>query len=190
MDGVGLDKCAASARAAQLVCPHGRDNLTHRCDGHLLPLGPPPLTRPQNWGTVPFAEVVASWYWGHARLGDYSIVWFDFLDLAGQESASAYAAKDGKLLTASCAANAVVVRPAGANYEYPPSDADGSPDGFSVVMDLGPEGILRANVTVESVLAQGGNFYQRFAGSVVGSIDGGEPITGGVALFEEVKLTT
>ena len=36
----------------------------------------------KNWGDIPFAEAVQSWYWGHAQLGPYTLVWFDALATA------------------------------------------------------------------------------------------------------------
>ncbi|KAL4735274.1 hypothetical protein BDV11DRAFT_174017 [Aspergillus similis] len=46
----------------------------------------------KNWGVTPFTDSVGSWYWGHARMGPYSIVWLDALDTSKNEYASGYVA--------------------------------------------------------------------------------------------------
>ncbi|KAJ7435498.1 hypothetical protein B0H11DRAFT_2257159 [Mycena galericulata] len=56
-----------------------------------------------NWSPVPFATSLASWYWGHGRIGPYSLVWFDFLDTSGIEHVSAFLFENGAILGASCA---------------------------------------------------------------------------------------
>lgn len=116
-------------------------------------------------------------------------MWFDFLGLDGTEYVSAYAAKNDQILTASCQEGSVIVRPSGVNDKYPPEVTTGNPGGFTIEMDLGTAGILSVNVTVKSILTEAETFYTRFAGSMVGSLNGGELIEGGVALFEQFKLT-
>ncbi|KAF4624892.1 hypothetical protein G7Y89_g13276 [Cudoniella acicularis] len=39
----------------------------------------------KNWSNQPFTQNVASWYWGHGRLGPYSLVWFDTIAPNGSE---------------------------------------------------------------------------------------------------------
>ena len=143
----------------------------------------------QNWGDQPFFDNVASWYFGHGRLGEYSIVWFDFLGLDGIEHVSAYAATNGRIITASCKAGSAKVRPIGVNDDYPPTVTSGDPDGFAVVFDLEGGGMLNVNVTVINIIGEAATLYTRFAGSMIGSLNGGKLIEGGVALFEQFKLT-
>lgn len=115
-------------------------------------------------------------------------MWFDFLARNGSEYISAYVAENGKIVTASCRPGSAKVRPSGANDAYPPNVTSGVPGGFTVELDLGSAGILNVNVTVETVLVDGGTLYSRFAGSMVGSINGGPVIKGGIALFEQFNL--
>jgi hypothetical protein len=131
---------------------------------------------------------VASWFWGHGRLGEYSIVWFDFLGLDGREYVSAYAAKNGKVITESCQPGSVKVRPSGVNDEYPPTASSGNPGGFTVNMHLGVGETLNVNVTAVQVVLDGAPLYARWVGTMVGSVNGGAAITDGVALFEEFRM--
>ncbi|KAF8143760.1 hypothetical protein K438DRAFT_1632973, partial [Mycena galopus ATCC 62051] len=146
-----------------------------------------------NWSDQPAAANVASWYWGHGRLGDYSIVWYDFLDRKGTETVSAYVSKDNKILTASCTLGSIIVRPTGQNSTYPPTTSTGNPSGFHIAIDLGAEGRLEADVTVLGVLIDANPIYNRFAGNISGSVIPlrGRRLTGlvGMALFEQLKFT-
>ncbi|OIW29571.1 hypothetical protein CONLIGDRAFT_654116 [Coniochaeta ligniaria NRRL 30616] len=131
----------------------------------------------KNWGDTPFVTTTSTWYWGHARLGPYSIVWFDAFDSAGVEHYSGYVAKDGKVLLGSCAQDAVVVRPWGINGEFPPKIGTGVPQGLEVVFDLGYGKTFWANRTL---------------GTVTGGLGGGGcdgRTYQGASLFEEFKLT-
>lgn len=127
---------------------------------------------------------MASWYWGHGRLGPYSIVWFDVLGRDGREYVSSYAARDGKIITASC--SGIKVRPTGQNSQYPPVVTSESPQGFHIDLDLGSEGILEVDVT-SNVALVGAIIYTRWTGSMTGGVQGG-PVYPGVALYEEFNL--
>jgi hypothetical protein len=87
----------------------------------------------KNWGDQPFFDSVGSWYWGHGRLGPYSVVWFDALDINGTEHSSSYVAKDGKILSAGCGDKSVLVRPWGGDDTYPPPETTANPYGFILV---------------------------------------------------------
>lgn len=148
----------------------------------------------KNWGDAPFISAISTWYWGHAHLGPYSIVWFDAVDQAGVEYQSGYVAKDGKLLLGSCAHGSVVVRPWGSNSEYPPTISTPPMQGLDVQFDLGHGRSFRANVTTGAIVAPDGEgVYFRTLGTVTGGLGGqgcGIDTTTyeGVALFEEFKL--
>ena len=116
-------------------------------------------------------------------------MWFDFLDLSGNEYVSAYVAQDGQILTASCTTNSIKVRPAGENDTYPPTVTSGNPEGYSIIIDLGNDEILSVNATAKTVLLQAETLYTRSSGSLEGRLNGGPLLTGGVALFEEFKMT-
>lgn len=144
----------------------------------------------KNWGDKPFLQVTSQWYWGHARLGPYSLVWFDVFDVGNPnmtEYFSGYVAVNGTVLASSCLANAVVVRPWGKNGDFPPTVLTGVPQGLEVVFDLGEQGILSANVTT-GVLATTPQFgYARTLGHLVGGVEGGE-VYEGRTLFEQFDL--
>lgn len=140
----------------------------------------------KNWGDQPFAQSTSQWYWGHAHVGPYSIVWFDALDLAGQEYVSGYVARGGEVLAASCSPLAVVVRPWGANSTYPPTMTTGPMEGLEIKFDLGGGKTLLANVTTDTILYEDPG-YARTIGTVEGGIDGEDSYTGR-ALFEEFAL--
>jgi hypothetical protein len=141
----------------------------------------------KNWGVAPFTLSVGSWYWGHARLGPYSIVWFDVLDPNGTEYVSGYVSKDGKVLSSSCTDNSVKARPWGKNKEYPPTVTTGHPNGYDLVFDLGKDvGTFEARVTMTLVIAEGGPTYVRYLGTAKGGLKGGKPYTG-VGLWEQFK---
>ena len=134
---------------------------------------------------MPFLEAVESWYWGHARLGDYSLVWFDAISSNGREYVSGYVANDKEILEGSCSAGALKVRPYGANSDFPPHAFSGAPTGFTLDFDLGPKGKVAANITSGLALIDVGP-YERYIGEVTGVI-GSEELTG-KGLWEQFKL--
>ncbi|KAH8668589.1 hypothetical protein BX600DRAFT_548910 [Xylariales sp. PMI_506] len=141
----------------------------------------------KNWGDAPFVTATSSWYWGHAYVEPYSIVWFDAIDAVGTEHFSGYVAKNGAVIASSCAADAVVVRPWGANSDYPPKPTSGIMQGVEATFDLGAEGTLVANVTTALVLVDAEPFYVRTIGTVVAGLVGGSTCKG-KAVFEEFKI--
>ena len=145
----------------------------------------------KNWGGSPFVQATSSWYWGHAQLGLYSIVWFDALDTAGAEHFSSYVAKSGEVLQASCASESVIVRPWGANDTYPPVFSTGVMQGLELRFDLGEGKTLIANVTTGLTVVDVGS-YVRTLGTVTGVVeeqDGCKTSYEGRALYEEFKFT-
>lgn len=142
---------------------------------------------PQNWGATPFFTNVNSWYWGHARLGPYSIVWFDALDIAGKEHYSSYVAKDGQIVDGSCAKGAVKARPWGGEDKYPPPHNKKVPKGFEVVFPNVEGKEFRVNVTTAEVVLPAKSFYDRFIGVVEGGFAGESETWSGVAEYEEFK---
>jgi len=143
----------------------------------------------QNWSDQPLTDNVASWYWGHGRVGPYSVVWFDFLGTDGTESVSAYVSSNNKIITSSCKAGSLKVRPTGPNTEYPPTQRSGVPQGFSIEIDLGKEGKLDLTATAKGTTLTNGNLYNGWIGTLSGSLNGGKPILGGAAKFEQFTLT-
>jgi hypothetical protein len=142
----------------------------------------------KNWGDLPFVETVSSWYWGHAHVGPYSIVWFDAIDSAGTEHVSGYVAEAGVILESDCTVGAVTVRPWGTNDEYPPLVTTGIMQGLEATFKLEDGSILVANITTGLPVINIGA-YVRTLGTAEASIIGGETYTGGRALFEEFKFS-
>jgi hypothetical protein len=138
-----------------------------------------------SWGVQPFAANVNSWYWGHGRLGPYSLVWFDIIGADGNEYVSGYASLDGEVIASSC--SGIKVRPTGVNSQYPPVIGSGSPGGFYIELDIADGNVLEVNVTTALVVVDAGS-YSRFTGSLSGGVKG-STIYQGVALYEEFAFT-
>ncbi|KAJ5365554.1 Hydroxyneurosporene synthase [Penicillium concentricum] len=131
----------------------------------------------KNWSDRPFVDSVQSWYWGHGRLGPYSIVWFSYLamnDTTNATYVSSYVAKDGELLVSACDPSLLTVRPVGrpgtTGGRYPPYARD-IPEGFRLEYDLGEgNGWLNVNVSVRTVVAGDEEYYMRWTGDMVGEV--------------------
>src|SRR6266536_805663 len=142
----------------------------------------------QNWGDKPFADLVDSWYWGHTRLGPYSVVWFDGVDINGNEHASDYVARAGQILTTSCVGPKA--RPKGDNTQYPPVGGTPiPPSSFHVEIDLGSEGVLEVDVGVTTTLFTLPGLFDRWIGTSKGGLKGQELFSSG-AFFEQFTLTS
>ncbi|KAJ6151336.1 Hydroxyneurosporene synthase, partial [Penicillium chermesinum] len=148
----------------------------------------------KNWSDRPFIESVQSWYWGHGRVGPYSIVWFDGIDTTNTPRTSSYVARDNVVLLGSCSTASLTVRPVGASNttggRYPPQAGD-IPIGFALEFDLGNEGILKVHASAEATLVNDGRYYFRWSGPLTGELlpasDQKENLTG-VAVFEQFAL--
>ncbi|KID81279.1 Hydroxyneurosporene synthase [Metarhizium guizhouense ARSEF 977] len=143
----------------------------------------------KNWGDKPFVTAVSSWYWGHAHLGPYSVVWFDARDIAGTEYVSAYVVKDRKVVNSGCDHDVVQVRPWGKNNDYPPTAETGVMQGLDIHFNLGDKTTLSVNVTTGLLLVNMPS-YVRAEGRVKGILHGvkSREVYNGVALFEEFKF--
>ena len=127
-----------------------------------------------------------SWYWGHGRLGPYSIVWFDVIAGDGAEYVSSYASLNGSIVASSC--SGIKVRPWGENSQYPPVITSGNPQGFYIELDLESGGVLEVNVKSTLVIADV-VLYTRWIGTMSGGTQGSSVVYQGVALYEEFKVT-
>jgi hypothetical protein len=132
----------------------------------------------KNWGSVSLdKEAVRSWYWGHTRLGPYSLVWFDTVTPDGTEYFSSWITENGTVVAQSCEPNSVVVRPWGDNSQFPPTLSAPTPSGYTIRYDLGGKGKFNANFTRETdVLAN--DIYKRMIGPITGGFEGGDQYTG------------
>lgn len=141
----------------------------------------------QNWADRPFFnESVTSWYWGHAHLEPYSIVWFDALDNEGNEHFSSYVARDGEVLTSDCNEGTVVVRPWGGEDTYPPPVGTDVPAGFIMTFADVEGREFEVNVTT-AVTAVRIPLYNRFIGTAEGRFADDEEIFVGSASYEQFK---
>ncbi|KAH8816958.1 hypothetical protein F5884DRAFT_748434 [Xylogone sp. PMI_703] len=120
------------------------------------------------FGDTPLLDSLATWYWGHARFGPFSIVWLDALSVDGTES------------------SALKVRPFGGNSAYPPTETFSNPEGFSIVYDLGDHGILEAKVTI-GLQQVNTTTYARYTGPISGRMQGGKTYSG-KAFFEQYRI--
>ncbi|KAJ7124603.1 hypothetical protein C8R43DRAFT_1030984 [Mycena crocata] len=155
----------------------------------------------KNWSDQLFTANVASWYWGHGRVGPYSIVWFDYLALDGTEHVSAYAAQNGAIVAAGCDLPSTRVRPTGKNSTYPtypPVRSTPKPSGYLMSLDLAEAGTLEVEVVVTLTLVDDiFSEYTRSVGNMTGVViprPGGQAeyatkVLNGTALFEQFKMT-
>ncbi|KAH7042850.1 hypothetical protein B0J12DRAFT_761531 [Macrophomina phaseolina] len=94
----------------------------------------------KNWGSIPFTEATKGWFWGHAKLGVYSVVWFQALDWQDVVYMSGYVTRDGQVIGAGCSAASVQVRPTGAGTRWPPTANASLATGFSMEFELPQSG--------------------------------------------------
>ncbi|KAI9324783.1 hypothetical protein DFJ73DRAFT_915169 [Zopfochytrium polystomum] len=148
----------------------------------------------KNWGDQPFAALIQSWYWGHGRLGPFSIVWFDAIGTDGVERVSGFVSDASKgysttlrVVAASCQEGAVSARPFGNNSEYPPHLNSGTPDGFVLVFQLGDGRVLNVTARTTSVILDF-PFYGRYTGLLTGGVVGRRRTFTGTALWEQFRF--
>ncbi|THC94107.1 hypothetical protein EYZ11_006396 [Aspergillus tanneri] len=138
----------------------------------------------KNWGDQRFDQHVRTWYWGHGRLGPYSLVWFDTVQLDGSRYVSAYVARDGRVVQSSCDTSGIQVLP---NKSGASLSGNGSTlSGFSIAMEL-EEGSLRVQADNVASSAQSPVYY-RWLGSLSGGIVGKAQYNG-VGMWEEFDFT-
>jgi hypothetical protein len=133
----------------------------------------------QNWAVSPYNEVLGTWYWGHARLGPYSISWIDALTHDMESFTSAYIALDGEILAADC--GIVRVRPTGGDLTYPPTPDTGIPTSYRIEMELGNGDFLTADM-YGSATSLAFQDYTRYVGPINGTV--GDEALEGLASFE------
>ena len=130
--------------------------------------------RDKNWGVRPFTEGLAYEYWGHARVGPYSIV-YAITALQGDAKifrAIGFVSKQGKPLLTTCRpGSAVKVRPTGHNDDFPPTKTSGLPSGYHIEFELGKgRGVLEVDLTDLLVIAKLTGYYGRSSGKAIGRV--------------------
>lgn len=131
----------------------------------------------QNWGDRAVPESASQWYWGHGRMGPYSVVFFDSLNVNAKEYNAGFVTDDGRVLEVSCTQKSAVARPWGLNSEYPPTAASQPPEGLGLQFQLGDGSNFAANYTSETVIVSIPG-YLRTIGVVEGGIEGGQKYKG------------
>ncbi|KAK9243479.1 hypothetical protein V1506DRAFT_544316 [Lipomyces tetrasporus] len=142
----------------------------------------------KNWGDASMQDTTKTWYWGHAKVGPYAIVWFDYIARDGQEYYSAYLTKNGVPVSLG---SSMTVRPYGRNETqtlYPPNASSTQPDGFIIYIDAGYAGKFEFTASNDDVV-QAIDVYTRWTGQVIGGPVGGEQFYGpGVGLWEWMRF--
>ncbi|KAK9244662.1 hypothetical protein V1506DRAFT_540837 [Lipomyces tetrasporus] len=132
----------------------------------------------KNWGKFPVQDLVNNWYWGHAKVGPYSVVFFDALDKNNVEYTSAYIAVNGVPIKAGPVA---IVRPYGPNITYPQTKSATLFAGLTIEVDVGVRGVYVFKTVSQTVLTSTDNDgygYTRAQGVVVGGPVGGKQYKG------------
>ncbi|KAK5996759.1 hypothetical protein PT974_02100 [Cladobotryum mycophilum] len=142
----------------------------------------------KNWGDRPWSEALAAEYWGHGRIGPYSLVWFDLTTHDGKEHVSAHVVKDGNVLLASCDTGAVKVRPVGTDTAFPFRQGSSLPTSYTLEFDLGSEGKLQATAFTDTI-ASDFPFYNRFTGRLSGGIVGQQQYEGVMVIEQYTALS-
>ncbi|KAK9319047.1 hypothetical protein V1517DRAFT_349442 [Lipomyces orientalis] len=147
----------------------------------------------KNWGSVPFVEATQSWYWGHGRIGNYSVVWFDAIDWNGTEYQSGYVVTGNTIVAGSCNPSSSKVRPFGngSSNTYPPKADSALPSGFFLEFELpGETDPLIVTVPNDQTVANFG-FYTRWIGhNLSGSIGGRSVGSYGTGQWEQFNMNS
>lgn len=135
----------------------------------------------KNWGGLNLVETVKSWYWGHATVGPYTLVWFETISgITNSQYSSMYLVSEGKIELAGQttpfaeSSDFTIVVPFGNGTQYPPTSTSNLPSGFLVDF-VGSGGqqwsFLLESVHIASDSVRG--FYTRWIGKVSGGEIGG-----------------
>ncbi|KAK9326703.1 hypothetical protein V1520DRAFT_366045 [Lipomyces starkeyi] len=142
----------------------------------------------KNWGDAPLPDISKTWYWGHAKIGPYAIVWFDYISYDGQEYYSGYLTKNAVPVSLG---SSMTVRPYGRNetqYLYPPNASSTNPDGFIININAGYAGNFEFIASNDNIV-QDIDGYTRWTGEITGGLVGGEQYYGpGVGLWEWMRF--
>lgn len=135
----------------------------------------------KNWGIKPFSGSTASWYWGHAALGPFSIVWLQVNSVERGTHTTGYVAMGGSILQTTCLQDRL-------NITAKEVDERGVVRLLSLRFKLDNGTVFVAEVTRQSVVLESGQF-DRMIGSIEGGIEGLRSFEGRT-LFEATKLNT
>ncbi|KAF2420361.1 hypothetical protein EJ08DRAFT_705445 [Tothia fuscella] len=135
----------------------------------------------KNWGVKPFSMSTVSWYWGHAPLGPFSVVWFQVNSSERGTHTAGYVAMEGSILQASCVQDSLDITPKKV-------DEHGVVRHLSLRFKLDNGTAFVAEVTTQSVVLESSKF-DRMIGTITGGIEG-QASYEATTLFEATKLNT
>ncbi|KAI1360748.1 hypothetical protein F5Y08DRAFT_316742 [Xylaria arbuscula] len=138
----------------------------------------------KNWGDQTVIKSPKFWDWGHARVGPYSVVWYDLLDYADNEYHRSYIAKDGEILKVSCDDSSVTTRPWGGNETWPPPSGLNAVSGVVSRFDLGGGETLAVNITRQHITYDK-QVYTRAVGIAEGLVKSTGQTFRGHSFFDE-----
>ncbi|PLB47420.1 hypothetical protein P170DRAFT_478268 [Aspergillus steynii IBT 23096] len=131
------------------------------------------------WADLPLPAILGPWYWGHVRIGGYSLVWYELVSKFGGKYYSSYLARDGEVLTANCANNTLRVQPFDKDGVYLPPDDFSLPAGFIVSAYVPGEGQFTVNVTNDVLfLVIPDPVTRRWIGHATGGFEDGDIFEG------------
>ncbi|UJO25369.1 Tyrosinase family protein asqI [Fulvia fulva] len=139
----------------------------------------------KTWEDQNFYQSVGNWYWAQGRVGPYSFVFYDSRDRNGGEHFLSYIAKDGEIITSTCAENSVIARPWGNDITYPPTMQSGAPLGLTVDFDVEGKN-FHVNFTSYGIVTEN-PAYTRWLATTEGGFEGEEQYNG-TTVWEVVKL--
>lgn len=141
----------------------------------------------KNWGTSPFQNTHDVWYWGHATVGKYDIVWFD-VALGDQEWVSSYVSVEGTVVAATCTPNSIKVRPFidGTEADFPPQRHGPLPHEYRITIELpDSEHPLEITAPNDMLALEIEQFYARWISYNVTATMNGELVGTGRGLWEQ-----
>ncbi|ETS82455.1 hypothetical protein PFICI_04331 [Pestalotiopsis fici W106-1] len=138
----------------------------------------------KNWGSQLFPSTFNSWYWGHARAGAYSVVWFEVLAPSNDTHYSGYLAKDGQILHSACGAESITVRPL--DTAYPRGDDESWPSGYTIEMEIGEQKELFTMTVTNVGILNDAALAHRYVGTANVFFHGEE--FSGIGQWEELWL--
>ncbi|KAI9035916.1 uncharacterized protein KD926_002632 [Aspergillus affinis] len=140
----------------------------------------------KNWVDLPLAAILGPWYWGHVRVGGYSLVWYELISKFGGTYYSSYLARDGEILTANCANDTLKIHPFDKNGVYLPPGEASLPAGFTISMDVPGDGRFTVNITNDVLfLLHRAPPARRWVGHASGGFENGD-VSKGYGFWEQV----
>jgi len=176
--------------------PSGIANGKFKYHGQTLEISNGTGYHDHNWGGLGLAAGLVSWYWGHATVGEYTLVWFDSITSTNVRHGSTYLVQSGEVLLYgqhtpfASASNFATILPFGNGTVFPANMSSGRlPSGF-ILTFVGTSGrhwsFLAEHVYIAENVA-GLSLYTRWIGKVTGGEVGG-PMDIGSGVWEWLRF--